>query len=347
MVLMTGDIVDRGGYSAQWNSLFAGLPALERYQQATLPGNHEYYHDNDPSYIDASIYNQFYNNPQNGPEDRLNSSYYFRYGDALIIMLDIMPNTKNPYDLEANKAWFKEVVQNNPSRWIIVGSHAGAITAGIYAHDAKQIWNNWSETFEECQVDLALSGHEHIYIRKDLWYQGEYNEELGVTYLVGPAAGQKDYAAQNTEGLTVKRGNYRGQIVKLQGTKMTVSLYDTTGTEFATFTLNAKRNGSPAEITDEELLNYSVDGMRIVMATFPIIAFPIVIGNFFQSIGKAKKSIVLSLSRQVLFLIPLLLILPNFLGIKGVWWSLPISDVIATILSLIMIARYYKYDVKS
>lgn len=99
--------------------------------------------------------------------------------------------------------------------------------------------------------------------------------------------------------------------------------------------------------TDEDLLNYSVDGMRIVMATFPIIAFPIVIGNFFQSIGKAKKSIVLSLSRQVLFLIPLLIILPHFLGIKGVWWSIPISDVIATMLSIIMIYRYYKFDVKS
>lgn len=98
--------------------------------------------------------------------------------------------------------------------------------------------------------------------------------------------------------------------------------------------------------TDQELLNYSVDGMRIVMATFPIISLPIVIGNFFQSIGKAKKSIVLSLSRQVLFLIPLLLILPNFLGIKGVWWSIPISDLIATILSIIMIYRYYKFDVK-
>lgn len=99
--------------------------------------------------------------------------------------------------------------------------------------------------------------------------------------------------------------------------------------------------------TDEELLNYSIDGMRIVMATFPIISMPIVIGNFFQSIGKAKKSIVLSLSRQVLFLIPLLLILPEFIGIKGVWWSIPISDIIATILSLIMIYRYYKFDVKS
>ncbi len=93
---------------------------------------------------------------------------------------------------------------------------------------------------------------------------------------------------------------------------------------------------------DEELLNYSVEGMRIVMSTFPIIAFPIVIGNFFQSIGKAKKSIVLSLSRQVLFLIPLLIILPNFIGIKGVWWSIPISDVIATILSIVMIYRHYK-----
>jgi len=94
--------------------------------------------------------------------------------------------------------------------------------------------------------------------------------------------------------------------------------------------------------TDEELLNYSVDGMRIVMATFPIISFPIVIGNFFQSIGMAKKSIILSLSRQVLFLIPLLLILPKFIGINGVWWSIPISDIIATILSIIMIYRHYK-----
>ncbi len=97
---------------------------------------------------------------------------------------------------------------------------------------------------------------------------------------------------------------------------------------------------------DEELLQYSIDGMRIVMCTFPIIALPIVIGNFFQSIGKAKKSILLSLSRQVLFLTPLLIILPNIIGIKGVWWSIPISDAIATILSIIMIYRHFKFDAK-
>lgn len=255
-VLITGDIVDRGGYEAQWDALFGGLTTLQRYQQATIPGNHEYYHTNDPAYIDSSIYNQFYNNPQNGPDDRMNSSYYFTNGDILFIMLDIMPNTQDDYDLESNIAWFKQVVENNPKRWIIVGSHAGAITAGIYDHDAKQIWNKWHETFEECQVDLALSGHEHIYLRKDLWYQDGKNEELGVTYLVGPAAGQKDYPIQSTEGLdAAMRGNYRGNVITVRGETMTVTLYEQTGEVVTSFELKAKRSNYVAEMTDEQIID--------------------------------------------------------------------------------------------
>jgi len=260
LLVMTGDIVDRGGYSAQWDAFFNGLTSIKNYQQATIPGNHEYYHSKDASYVSAEYYNQFYFNPQNAPEDRLNSSYYFIYNDILFFMLDILPNTQTGYNLEAHKAWFKEVVQNNPTRWIIVGSHAGAVSAGAYASDAKTIYNNWHETWEECQVDLAISGHEHIYIRKDLAYQGEKNEELGVTYLVGPAAGMKDYAANKTEGLDqVMRGNYRGQVIKAQGSKMTVSLYGLNEknepTVYASFTLNAKRNGEVTEISNEEILD--------------------------------------------------------------------------------------------
>lgn len=256
MVLMTGDIVDRGGYSAQWNSFFEGLTALNKYQFATVPGNHEYYHDKDAAYINASYYNQFFHNPQNGLSDRQNSSYFFVYGETLYIMLDILPNTKYPYDLEAHKAWFKQVVTDHPTRWIVVGSHAGAITCGAYEHDAKVVWNNWHEVFEECQVDLAISGHEHIYIRRDLYYQGEKNPELGVTYLVGPAAGGKDYAVKYDYGYDVaKRGNYRGQVIKTQGSTMTVSLYDTNGDVWESFTLKAKRSAEPTDLTDEEILN--------------------------------------------------------------------------------------------
>lgn len=254
MVYMTGDIVDRGGYSAQWDAFFKGCTEFEGYQQGTLPGNHEYYHDDDPGYIDASFYNAFYNNPQNGPSDRMNSSYYFIYNEILFINLDTI--SRNNIDLAAHKAWFRKVVAENPTRWIIVGSHAGCISAGVYASDASYMMSNWQQVFEECQVDLALSGHEHIYIRKELYYQGERNEELGVTYLVGPAAGQKDYAAQSTVGFDqVLRGNYRGQIIKTQGSKMTVTLYDTTGETYASFVLNAKRSGEPWPLEDEEMLD--------------------------------------------------------------------------------------------
>lgn len=90
---------------------------------------------------------------------------------------------------------------------------------------------------------------------------------------------------------------------------------------------------------DPDLIAMSVDGIRINMLAFPLIGFQAVITNFFQSIGKARISIFLSLSRQMLFLIPLIAILPNFYGINGVWASLPISDCIAFIVTLVMILK--------
>lgn len=67
-----------------------------------------------------------------------------------------------------------------------------------------------------------------------------------------------------------------------------------------------------------------------------------VITNFFQSIGKAGMSIFLSLSRQMLFLLPLLIILPPVLGVDGVWIALPVSDVIAAIVAAIIMTVYMK-----
>ena len=66
---------------------------------------------------------------------------------------------------------------------------------------------------------------------------------------------------------------------------------------------------------------------------FPIVGFQMVTSNFFQSIGMASKAIFLSISRQVLGLIPCLLILPRFYGQLGVWISMPISDLIASLIA--------------
>ena len=64
--------------------------------------------------------------------------------------------------------------------------------------------------------------------------------------------------------------------------------------------------------------------------------------NFFQSIGKVKKSIYLSLTRQILFLIPLLVILPMFIGEDGVWYSMPISDITAALLTVILLVGQFR-----
>lgn len=100
--------------------------------------------------------------------------------------------------------------------------------------------------------------------------------------------------------------------------------------------------------TDEELIALSARGLRIVVMFFPIIGFQMVTSNFFQSIGMAGKAIFLSLTRQVLILIPCLLILPRFYGAAGVWYSMPVSDLLASLIAAVMlVAQFRKFKVEA
>lgn len=96
--------------------------------------------------------------------------------------------------------------------------------------------------------------------------------------------------------------------------------------------------------TDPTLIDLSAKGIRYIMVAFPVVGYQLVVSNFFQSIGKAKISIVLSLSRQLLILLPLLLILPTMFGINGVWFSMPVSDTLSAIMAAwIMIVHMRKF----
>jgi putative MATE family efflux protein len=94
--------------------------------------------------------------------------------------------------------------------------------------------------------------------------------------------------------------------------------------------------------TDQELIEKSVVAMRYNMALFLIIGAQMVITNFFQSIGKAKVSVFLSLSRQMLILVPLIAILPPLMGLGGIWLALPVSDGLAAIMAYVMLWIYVK-----
>ena len=88
---------------------------------------------------------------------------------------------------------------------------------------------------------------------------------------------------------------------------------------------------------DQELIGQAANGLRIVLFAFPIVGFQMVVSNFFQSIGMPGKAIFLSLTRQLIFLMPLLVILPRYYEQLGVWISMPIADAIASIVAFFLL----------
>ncbi|MFR9649395.1 MAG: MATE family efflux transporter [Rikenellaceae bacterium] len=104
--------------------------------------------------------------------------------------------------------------------------------------------------------------------------------------------------------------------------------------------------------SNEDLIRLSVDGLRCVLIMFPIVAFQMVTSNLFQCIGRAQTAIILSLTRQVLILMPMLYILPWFFGkyttipaLWGIWYSMPLSDLLSSMLTgvmLVLLLREFK-----
>ena len=93
---------------------------------------------------------------------------------------------------------------------------------------------------------------------------------------------------------------------------------------------------------DEALMDMAAHGFRILVIGFPIVGFQMIGTNFFQCLGMVKKSVILSLSRQILFLLPLLYALPLWHGASGVWMSFPISDALSALLTAILLRRLFK-----
>ena len=98
--------------------------------------------------------------------------------------------------------------------------------------------------------------------------------------------------------------------------------------------------------TDETLIKISREGFRIYFICYPVVGCQIVIQNFFQSVGKPQMSIFLSLTRQLLFLIPFLIFLPRVLGINGVWASMAASDIISFFVAIITLGWWMKHVMK-
>ena len=152
---------------------------------------------------------------------------------------------------------------------------------------------------------------------------------LGLTQGMQPIIGY-NYGAKTYDRVleTLKKGMVVGFVIT------------TIGFLLAEFT---PRLISAAFSSDEKMIDLSIDGFRLFMMAFPLVGMQIVASNFFQSIGKAQKAIFLSLTRQLIFLIPLLFILPKFWGLNGVWLSSAFADILSTFVAFVVLYLEVKY----
>lgn len=157
---------------------------------------------------------------------------------------------------------------------------------------------------------------------------------LVIMFIIGLNQG-----SQPIIGFNYGAKNYHRMFKTLKYAVVTGTLLSTLGFVLGTF--------FPYQIVslftrDEVLQNIAAEAQRISVMMFPIIGFQIVVSNFFQSIGKAKISISLSLTRQFIFLIPAIFILPPIFALNGAWAVMPVSDGLSSIVSATTFLWFYK-----
>ncbi len=137
--------------------------------------------------------------------------------------------------------------------------------------------------------------------------------------------------------------NYGAQKYKRVEKALKLAIYAATAVEVVLFISGQTIPNTMVSIftSDPQLISISARAMKLIILACPIAGFQIVTSQFFQSVGKANKAIFMSLSRQLLFLVPFLIIFPRFWGTDGVWLSFPVADVVSSVIAALLL--YYQF----
>lgn len=159
-VLHLGDVCAWGGSYSFWKYLYENK-YFKEYMWAGVNGNH------DNMTRKYQLTNDFFRNanfnPENGYEPEVGVCYYFKYGSLLFIMLN-NESMRSDEGLAAAQNWLRSVVRENPSKSVVVCEHY----QWFFGEDGKESqYARWKDVFEECGVDLALAGNNHIYVRAE------------------------------------------------------------------------------------------------------------------------------------------------------------------------------------
>lgn len=232
MMLDVGDMAAWGGSYSFWPTLYADS-TFSKYVWAGVNGNHD-----NMTRLNAQS-NKFFrnvnNNPVNGYAGQIGVCYYFIYGDALFVMLN-NEAMKSAEELAKAQDWTREVIKNNPAKYVIVLEHYN----WFMGEDGKSSqYSRWKALFDECGVDLAISGNNHIYVRTNALYADQETDgSKGTVYI-------QTSSSDNERGRSVEEQLHNKDLIKFrwsEGSKtvgalimkadkkhLTLTLYDRNG----------------------------------------------------------------------------------------------------------------------
>lgn len=243
-MLHIGDVVAWGGSYSFWKTLYAES-YFGKYAWAGVNGNHDNMTRKNMQSNDFFHYTN--NNPNNGYAGEEGVCYYFKYSNALFIMLN-NENMRSEEGLALAQEWVENVIKSNPAKYIIVVEHYQWFMGG----DGKSSqYERWKDLFDKYGVDLAISGNNHIYVRTNAIYNGkETDGSLGTVYLQTPSSDNErgqgmGELTHNTDLIkfrwTEGANTVGGMILNADSKQLSLMLYDREGNEKDRVAVKAKR----------------------------------------------------------------------------------------------------------
>ena len=186
---LAGDISENGYKTSEWANFYESLSTrLTNYPWMPAVGNHEL--KGDSKYL---MFKSKFNLPANGPAGDLNGTVYsFEYGEAFFAVLntEALPLSTLAPNLDKQFNWLEAQLKKTTKKWKIVLLHEGAYSS---SHDPALIRSLTAARFDKLQIDLVLSGHDHIYLRTTMKGDQKVKPGEGTTYLQGGTVGNKFY----------------------------------------------------------------------------------------------------------------------------------------------------------
>lgn len=263
LVVCSGDMTDYGGREEEvtW---FLDNPVMQDFIFASSPGDHEYWArdiSGQKLFTTPVVYNNTFNFPKNGASEALNSNFYFYYNNVLFVMIDTDDSdTVSSAKMSAQTKWFKNTIKalEGTFQYLVVLGHKSIYSA--YSNDSRvftTIRPQWFPVFDECKVDLVISGHDHMYSRTYKLYNGKVTTNrgderyIGTYYLDLGSSGDKTRALEQAileDGLHVNGPDIDalkyalGAHIEVDEQTMTITVYNQYGNVIDNFQILAKRD---------------------------------------------------------------------------------------------------------